>query len=71
MNKVILFMEKVWLVLSVLSFLIALYFTYKQASYDAVYFYCFSLVAIVLFVLRRKQRLVHERSNSDETTTKK
>jgi len=64
MIKVIKFMEKMWLMLSIVTFILALYWTFKDYTYDALYFYGFSLVAIMLFLVRRKQRKAHERNNS-------
>jgi len=61
MIKVIKFMEKAWLMLSILTFLIAIYQTFKNSVYDALYFYAFSVIAIFLFMMRRRQRMFHER----------
>lgn len=58
-------MEKMWLVLSLLTFLVALYFTYREVIYDALYFFGFSVVSILLFLMRRKQRLIQEQSASN------
>ncbi len=66
MIKVIKFMEKVWLMLSILTFLIALYWSYVESIYDALYFYGFSAIAIVFFMLRRKQRMFHEREQKSK-----
>lgn len=62
MIKVIKFMEKMWLVLSIVTFLIAIYKSIQSNVFDALYFYAFSAIAIVLFFMRRKQRLFHERN---------
>ena len=61
MIKVIKFMEKAWLVIAVATFLIALYWSIQSSFYDALYFYGFSLIAVFLFIMRRKQRMFHER----------
>lgn len=54
-------MEKAWLVISIATFLIAIYWSIKNSFYDALYFYGFSIIAIFLFTMRRKQRMFHER----------
>ena len=67
MIKVIKFMEKMWLMLCILTFLIAIYFSIKNGVYDALYFYGFSVIAGFLFVMRRKQRRFHENQEIDKT----
>lgn len=57
-------MEKVWLMLSILTFALALYWSYVDGIYNALYFYGFSAVAIILFMMRRKQRKFHEREQN-------
>ncbi|MBL4709004.1 MAG: hypothetical protein JKY48_11265 [Flavobacteriales bacterium] len=54
-------MEKAWLMLSILTFIIAVYQSIQNSVYDALYFYGFSVIAIFLFYMRRKQRMFHER----------
>lgn len=61
MIKVIKFMEKAWLVISIATFIIAIYWSIKSSVFDALYFYGFSVIAITLFYMRRKQRMYHER----------
>jgi nitrogen fixation-related uncharacterized protein len=58
-------MEKMWLMLAIVTFLLALYWTFKNGIYDALYFYGFSVVASFVFMLRRKQRRIHERNESN------
>lgn len=55
-------MEKVWLTLSVLTFIIAIYKSIQSNVFDALYFLAFSVIAILLFYMRRKQRLFHEKN---------
>ncbi len=59
-------MEKVWLMLSILTFLIGIYHSIQNTVYDALYFFGFSAVAIILFIFRRKQRQLYERNQSDD-----
>lgn len=65
MIKVLKFMEKMWLMLCIVTFVIALYKTFQQSVYDALYFYGFSVVAIGLFLLRRRQRRLYEKNNPE------
>ena len=61
MIKVIKFMEKVWLMLAILTFLIAIYQSVQNSIFDALYFYGFSAIAAFIFMMRRKQRMFHEK----------
>ena len=47
-----------------LAFVWGVYYSVKETVYDALYFFVFSVVAILLFLMRRKQRRFHEKSNS-------
>lgn len=64
MIKVIKFMEKMWLMLSIVTFVLGVYYSIQETVYDALYFFAFSVVAILLFLMRRKQRRFHEKNNS-------
>jgi uncharacterized protein involved in response to NO len=57
-------MEKMWLMLSIVTFVLGAYYSIKETVYDALYFFAFSVVAALLFLMRRKQRRFHENSNS-------
>ncbi|MDB4083324.1 hypothetical protein OAD50_05980 [Vicingaceae bacterium] len=61
MIKVIKFIEKAWMVIAIATFLIAIYWAIQNSIYDALYFFGFSVIAIFLFIMRRKQRMFHER----------
>ena len=63
MIKVVKFLEKMWLMLAIVTFIIALYRSFTNDVYDALYFYGFSLIATLLFIMRRKQRKYHERNS--------
>lgn len=56
-------MEKMWLVVSITTFVVAVYHSIKDNVFDALYFFGFSVVAILLFLMRRKQRLFYERQH--------
>lgn len=64
MIKVIKFMEKMWLMLSIVTFVLGLYYSIQETVYDSLYFFAFSVVAILLFLMRRKQRRFHEKNRS-------
>jgi len=66
MIKVIKFMEKMWLMLSIVTFIIALYQTFMNSVFDALYFFGFSVIAIFLFFMRRSQRIAHEKKNAQQ-----
>ncbi len=63
MIKWIKFLEKMWLMLAILTFLIGLYYSLMFGVYDALYFFGFSVISILLFTVRRQQRRHHERKN--------
>lgn len=63
MLKVIKFMEKMWLMLSIVTFVIAVVRSFQDGIYDALYFYGFSVIAILLFLMRRRQRKHYEKNN--------
>lgn len=53
-----------WLMLAILTFIIGLYNSVMHGIYNALYFFGFSVIATLLFVVRRQQRRYHERKNS-------
>ena len=61
MLKVIRFMELMWLMLAIVTFIIAVVRSFQDGIFDALYFYGFSAIAIVLYIIRRSQRRMHER----------
>lgn len=66
MINVLKFMERMWFMLCIVTFIIAVYWTINNQVYDALYFYAFSVVAILLFMVRRRQRRAHENKNSKD-----
>lgn len=66
MIKVIKFMEKMWMMASILTFLIAIYFSIQDGVFNALYFYGFSVVAGLLFMMRRRQRRFYEKQESEK-----
>lgn len=64
-------MEKAWLLIAILTFIIAIYQSIQNSVFDALYFYGFSAIAAFLFVMRRKQRIYHEREEERGLTQNK
>ena len=56
MLKVVRFLELMWLVIGIISAVIASYHLYKTTVQDALFFYFLSAAAVGLFFLRRKHR---------------
>ncbi|MCO6500340.1 MAG: hypothetical protein J5I47_08195 [Vicingus serpentipes] len=56
MLKVIRFLELMWLVIAIVSAVIATYHLVTGILDHALFFYFFSAVAVALFFLRKRQR---------------
>lgn len=56
MNKVILFLERMWLVVSIACVFLAAYMWFNEMIEDSYYFLMFAGLAAVLFFLRRRTR---------------
>lgn len=54
--KIIKILEIAWLVISIVAFSIATYMLIGGSTKDAVFFYIFTAVAIVMYLVRKKQR---------------
>tara|TARA_R110002049_G_scaffold242042_4_gene415871 strand:- start:5707 stop:5922 length:216 start_codon:yes stop_codon:yes gene_type:complete len=57
MNKMINFLEKMWLMLAIVTIILAVYKTFYSTLEDAAYFYVFCVVSIIFYFLRKRQRL--------------
>ncbi len=55
MEKVVRFLQYVWLVVAVVSFFIATYHLFFTAVTDALFFYFFAGMATVLYFIRKRQ----------------
>ncbi len=55
MQKVVRFLQYMWLVIAIISFLIATYHLIYTAVEDALYFYIFSGIATILYFVRKHQ----------------
>jgi len=55
MQKVIHFLKYMWLVIAIISFLIATYHLFFTAKEDALFFYFFAAMAMLLFFVRKRQ----------------
>lgn len=71
MNKMINFLEKMWLMLAIVTIILAVYKTFYSTIEDAVYFYVFCVVSIIFYFLRKRQRInlssqQEEQKNSEQ-----
>lgn len=55
MQKVVRFLQYMWLVMAIISFLVATYHLIYTALEDALYFYIFSGIATILYFVRKNQ----------------
>ena len=55
MEKVVRFLQYMWLVVAVVSFFIATYHLFFTATGDALFFYFFAAMATFLFFVRKRQ----------------
>lgn len=56
MNKVIRFLELMWLVIAIISGIIGIYHLIFTATEDALFFFMLTVLASFLYFLRRRQR---------------
>ncbi|MEQ8324851.1 MAG: hypothetical protein RIC15_06650 [Vicingaceae bacterium] len=68
MNKIIVFLERMWLTVAIVSVGIAAYRGFTGAIEDAYYFLFFSVLASMLFLLRRRTRKRMEKSDNHNST---
>jgi MFS superfamily sulfate permease-like transporter len=64
MIKMVKFLEKMWLMIGILTIFIAIYKSIFVSIQDGVYFLVFSAVAFLLFWLRKRQRHGLEKNNN-------
>ncbi|PJA07476.1 MAG: hypothetical protein COX70_06390 [Flavobacteriales bacterium CG_4_10_14_0_2_um_filter_32_8] len=55
MQKVVRFLQYMWLVIAIISFFIATYHLIYTALEDALYFYIFAGIATILYFVRKRQ----------------
>lgn len=55
MQKVVRFLQYMWLVIAIISFLVATYHLIYTAIEDAMYFYIFAGLATILYIVRKRQ----------------
>jgi Ca2+/Na+ antiporter len=65
MNRMINFLEKMWLMLAFVTIILAVYKTFYSTIEDAAYFYVFCAVSVIFYFLRKRQR-VHLASQQKE-----
>lgn len=67
MYKVIRFLELMWLVIAVCCVVIGTYKFFTNPDYvDALFFYVFAALAVILYFLRRRQRKGMEQNASEK-----
>jgi hypothetical protein len=57
MGKMIIFLEKMWLMVAIVCLILAAYKSMVIGYEDGAYFLMFSLLAAALFLLRRRMRI--------------
>ena len=55
MLKVVKFLQIMWLVIAIITFLVATYHLIFTSTEDAIFFYVFSGVALILYIVRKRQ----------------
>lgn len=65
MYKVIRFLELMWVVIAAFCVLIGTYKLITIGVTDALFFYVFGVLAVILYFLRRRQRKSIEKQNID------
>ena len=53
MLKVVKFLQIMWLVIAIITFLVATYHLIFTSTEDAIFFYVFSGVALILYIVRK------------------
>lgn len=71
MQKIINFLEKMWLMLAAVTLVLAIYKTFSSTIEDAAFFYVFCAVSIIFYFLRKRQRKYfnsqeNNKSNSEQ-----
>ncbi|HLU84276.1 MAG TPA: hypothetical protein VKZ45_02280 [Vicingaceae bacterium] len=56
MNKVIRFLELMWLVIAIVSFVLGVYHILFTTKEDAFFFFLLTILAVFLYFIRRRQR---------------
>jgi Flp pilus assembly protein TadB len=65
MNKVILFLERMWLVIAIACAFLTVYKAIYVGVEDAMYFLIFGVLAVVLWRLRRRTRIRLQNESSE------
>ena len=66
MNKMIIFLEKMWLIVAIVCLIMAAYKSVVIGYEDGLYFLLFSLLAAALFLLRRRMRIRMQKFENKE-----
>lgn len=51
------FLERMWLMVAIVCFVLATYKVFFVTMEDGLYFYMFTVLAVVLWLLRRRMRI--------------
>lgn len=63
MNKVIFFLEKMWMIVAIACFAMAIYKSITVGIEDGLFFLLFGAMATLLWYLRRRTRLQMQEQN--------
>ncbi|MDG1476325.1 MAG: hypothetical protein P8Q14_04210 [Vicingaceae bacterium] len=55
MQKVVRFLQYFWLTIAAISFCMAIYYLITTGFRDALFFFFFTVMALVLFMVRKRQ----------------
>jgi preprotein translocase subunit SecG len=69
MHRVINFLEKMWLMLAIVTLVLAVYKTFASTIEDAAYFYVFCVVSIIFYFLRKRQRVHFNEQQNDKSSS--
>lgn len=64
-------LERMWLILSVLALLMAIYFMVTEGVSEAYYYLIFPAIAGAMYMMRRAIRVRLENSNNDQLPKRK
>lgn len=62
-------LEISWLLVALIGLSIGIYKTVTEGFIEAVYVFIFTIVALIFYMMRRKQRIAMQQSREDETTS--
>ena len=69
MNKLIIFLERMWLMVAIVCLILAGYKAITIGIEDGAYFFLFAILATVLFLIRRRMRIRMQRQQAEAQET--